>query len=154
AGRRAETRAGARFEAICASVSAELRRAGELTTAAEPDRCTATTRRGTRCAHPARADGLCAVHHRQATATAPRATAASGAFARRMEQSAGLLAGSTHGRATARPRARTRGHNLLAGRLEPLRRAMVAATPGPRRLATQLRREIVAHRQTASATAF
>ena len=152
--RKAEKRAGTRFDAICASVSAELRSAGELTTAPEPDRCTATTRRGTRCAHPARADGLCAVHHRLATATAPTAIAASGAIARRMEQSAGLLASSTYGRATVRPRARTRGHNLLAGRLDPLRRAMVAATSGPGRLATHLRREIVAHRQTASATAF
>ena len=57
--RRAEVRARTRFEAICLAVCNELGRSGDRTAAAEPDRCTVTTRRGTRCAHPARADGLC-----------------------------------------------------------------------------------------------
>jgi hypothetical protein len=102
--RRAEARARVRFESICQAVSHELRRAGELTEATEPGRCTATTRRGTRCAHPSRADGLCAVHHRRATATAPTAIASSAAIARRMERTATALASPTP--PVQRPRSR------------------------------------------------
>jgi hypothetical protein len=153
--RRAEARARKRFETICLAVSTELRRTGDL--APEPesqsDRCTVITRRGTRCAHPARTDGLCAVHHRLATATAPTAIAASTASARRMERSAGLLAGATPRVDSGGSRV-PRGRGLLTGALRPLRGTERAvSTPRARRLASRLRGELVAHRQTASATA-
>jgi hypothetical protein len=69
--RRANASARRRFEAITTEVISELERA-ELSRipqgvpAAQPERCTALTRRGTRCKNPAERHGLCGLHARLA----------------------------------------------------------------------------------------
>jgi hypothetical protein len=68
--RKARVRSRARFEAIAADVMAGLEDAlSELPShepGAEPERCVAPTRRGTRCKNPAVANGLCGLHARLA----------------------------------------------------------------------------------------
>jgi hypothetical protein len=69
--RRANVRARRRFEALASEVIAELERVApsqirDPEPEARPARCTALTRRGTRCKNAAEKDGLCGLHARLA----------------------------------------------------------------------------------------